>query len=78
MSAVRQAIARLSHAVDNLEYSVDHIEQTLTGKQRDMFSMPLPARVPERVANNNVLNAELVAQKLDRAIEQIEKALKEG
>lgn len=76
MSAVRQAIARLSHAVDNLDGSVEHVEQALTGKQRDMFSMPAPK--PERVANSNVVNADLVARKLDDAIERIEQALKEG
>ncbi len=76
MSAVRQAIARLNHALDNLEGSVGHIEQALTGKQRDMFSAP--AQKPERVANSNVINADLVAQKLDDAIGRIEQALKEG
>lgn len=76
MSAVRQAIAILSRAVDNLESSVGHVEQALTGKQRDMFAMP--ARAPEGVANSNDLDAELVARKLDSAIERIEQALKEG
>lgn len=57
MSAVRQAIAILSRAVDNLESSVGHVEQALTGKQRDMFAMP--ARAPEGVANSNDLDAEL-------------------
>lgn len=77
MSAVRQAITRLSRAVDHLESSVGHVEQALVGKQRDMFSSP-SVRVPEVPANGNALDADLVAQKLDSAIERIEKALKEG
>ncbi|MCC6597482.1 MAG: hypothetical protein IT559_01680 [Alphaproteobacteria bacterium] len=74
MPSVQQAIARLNRVMDNLENSVSHVERELAGKQRDMFAAPAS---PPVVANGNTLDAGLVAEKLDQAIERIESALKE-
>jgi hypothetical protein len=48
-------------------------EETLKGQQRDMFAVPLP-----QASNSNIINADLVAERLDGAIARIESVLKEG
>ena len=71
MSAIQQAIAKLNTAIDNLDGSVASVEANMTGQQRDMFGAPIKPAKP-------VANANAVAQKLDRIIEQAETVLKEG
>lgn len=75
MSAIQQAISKLNRAIGNLEGSVHHVEASMKGQQRDMFAAPAPAKP---VANSNSLDPELVASRLDNAINAIEKVLKEG
>ena len=73
MSAVQQALSKLSRAIDSLEGSLGSFEDSLKGQQRDMFAAPQKI---EKVANNNAMNTDLVAQKLDSAIARIESVLK--
>lgn len=71
MSAVEQALLKLNQVVGKLETSVSTVEVTLKGQQRDMFGAPTNG------ASANV-NPEIVAQKLDTAIETLETVLSEG
>lgn len=73
MSAVKQALSRLHKAIGSLEVSMNTHEAALRGQQRDMFAMPLP-----QASNSNLINADLVAERLDGAIARIESVLKEG
>ncbi len=71
MSAVEQALLKLNQVVGKLETSVSTVEVTLKGQQRDMFG------TPTNKTGANV-NPEIVAQKLDSAIETLESVLREG
>lgn len=77
MSAVKQALSKLNRAIGQLERSMDAHESTLKGKQRDMFAAPVPP-LTSPIANNNNIDADLVAERLDGAIARIESVLKEG
>jgi len=65
VSAVKQALVKLNDVVGNLESSLDNLEANRTGEQRDMFGGP-------------AVNVNVVAQKLDNAIEGLEGVLQEG
>lgn len=68
MSAIRQALAKLDGAVGKLEGSMGGLEQALAGQQRDMFG---------NTSNENApIDAAVVAQRLDTAIEKVEGLLK--
>lgn len=71
MSAVRYALENLHAVIGNLERSVEGLENSRLGEQRDMFQM---------ASNENGLDkakGEAIAQRLDSAIEKVEKILKE-
>ena len=72
MSEVSRAVSKLSQIVSNLEGSVDHLEISLAGEQRDMFAAP--------PANSNAvrLDKASVTKKLNLAIAKIEETLEEG
>ena len=72
MSAVEQALLKLNQVLGKLETSVSSVEINLQGQQRDMFSTLPPG------ANGNAVSPEMVAQKLDTAIETLETVLNEG
>lgn len=69
MSAVEQALLKLNQVVGKLETSASTVEITMQGQQRDMFGSSSPS---------NGVNPQIVAQKLDSAIETIETVLNEG
>lgn len=71
MSDVMRALSRLGKVVRNLEGSVDHLESSLSGEQRDMFSAP-PANT-----NASDIDKDKVVKKLDLAISKIEDILEE-
>ena len=73
MSAILNALAKLEQSIGSLEGSVAHIESGLAGQQRDMFG-----GAPASAANGNGLDSEMIAEKLDSAITQVETVLKEG
>ena len=89
MSAVEQALSRLNQVVGNLETSVQNLETNIAqntaqavpnvtpGQQHDMFGA---TPQPNGVANGNgqQIDSNAVAQKLDSAIENVEKILQEG
>ena len=74
MSALRQALDKLDNAVGKLEGSINSYDQSVEGRQTDMFG---GAAISNGNANANV-NAAFVAQKLDSAIEKVEHLLKEN
>lgn len=73
MSAVKQAMSKLDYVVAKLEGSVEGLEQTLAGQQRDMFSAPSASN-----GNGQHPQGAVMAQRLDNAIEKVEQLLKEG
>ena len=78
MSALQQAIEKLNGSLDNLETSVGSLEQTLAGEQRDMFGVPSPVNENTTEPNGQAIDAALVAQRLDIAIERVEQVLSEA
>ena len=73
MSALKQALNKLNGSLNNLESSVAGLENNLTGSQRDMFGHP-----PASNENSTAIDAALVAQRLDIAIERVEQVLSEA
>lgn len=76
MSAILDALVKLEQSIGNLEGAAAYIETNLAGQQRDMFSSPAPPPANGNGAENIDMN--LVAEKLDSAIENVEKVLQEG
>lgn len=70
MNAIKQALERLNASINTLEFNVDVAVANKPGHQADMFSVG-PA-VPSPSNQNNVV----IAQRLDHAIEAVEKLLK--
>ncbi len=76
MSAIRQALEQLNGSLQNLENSVGGFEQSMAGAQRDMFGGPdVPAHQP---SNQNDLDINLMAKRLDNAIDKVEEILSES
>ena len=74
MSAILDALVKLEQSIGSLEGAAAHVESTLAGEQRDMFGGGKSAAA----ANANGLDANIVAEKLDNAIAQMETVLQEG
>jgi len=73
MSALLQALENLNGSLNNLESSVTGLEHNLAGEQRDMFGHP-----PASNENDTAIDAAMVAQRLDIAIERVEQVLTEA
>ncbi|HOO81470.1 MAG TPA: hypothetical protein PK513_03085 [Alphaproteobacteria bacterium] len=73
MSQILEALVKLEQSIGGLEGSVSHIEASLSGQQRDMFSASRPV-----AANGNGVDTQTVVKKLDNIIEQAETVLKES
>ena len=73
MTALAQALQKLNGSLNNLEAKVNGLETNLSGSQRDMFGHP-------EAVNENGTNIDpaVVAQRLDIAIEKVEKVLQEA
>lgn len=71
MSAIRNALESLQQSVRGLEKSVIILEKTRVGEQRDMFAQSSGEGVIGAVSS------ELIAQRLDNAIEKVEQLLQE-
>ncbi len=73
MSVILKVVSKLENSVSKLEDSVMSLEGTVAGQQRDMFTKPA------KVANgSNGMQGAIMAQRLDQAIEKVEKLLSEG
>lgn len=71
MSAIHAAMENLQQVVRNLEKSVIILEKNRLGEQRDMFA---------QASNENAvgsISSELIAQRLDNAIQKVERLLNE-
>ncbi len=71
MSEVMRSLSKLGQVVNNLEGSVEYLEASKAGEQRDMFASPAPIVINKEPS----MDKELVTKKLDLAIEQIEEML---
>lgn len=73
MSKLHEALELLKYSIENLEGSVSVVEEKLGGYQHDMFGQP---------SNENdassASNVEVLAQRLDTAIEKVERILREA
>ncbi|MFK7840066.1 MAG: hypothetical protein AB8B83_07010 [Bdellovibrionales bacterium] len=79
MSELHQALERLNGSLSNLETSVTGLEHNLAGEQRDMFGHPSPSNENTiDVEGGTAIDAALVAQRLDIAIERVEQVLNEA
>lgn len=71
MSAIRSALENLNSIIGELESSVDTLEMTRKGEQRDMF-----ASAPSNEnGKSSGVSGEAIAKRLDSAIEKVEKLL---
>jgi hypothetical protein len=73
VSALHAALENLQRSVRNLEKSVVVMEQARLGEQRDMFGKALN----EADAKLGKVSTEIIAQRLDKAIEKVEGILME-
>ena len=71
MNAIKQALERLNAALNVLEFNVDVSLANKPGHQGDMFDGGASAQ-PAASNQNNAL----IAERLDNAIETVEKLLK--
>lgn len=78
MSAIKQALNKLDISIRKLEGSVDVIEETLAGQQRDMFAAANAKAPKASNGNGHDFESGLFAKRLDRAIEKVETILKES
>lgn len=81
-AAIQSSLQKLNKAVEKLETAVVSIDSKKAKAGRnapmpeaDLFSAAMPAKQP---ATANNLNVRQLAQRLDTAIHQVEKILKEG
>lgn len=72
MNAIKQALERLNGSINTLEFYMEVLEaekrEPQAGPQGDMFSAAAPAPSNQ--------NSAIVAQRLDNAIDAVEKLLK--
>ncbi|HRQ60854.1 MAG TPA: hypothetical protein PLO23_05000 [Alphaproteobacteria bacterium] len=66
MNGIKQALERLNGSINTLEFNVEVALAHKPGQQGDMFSGPAPSNQ----------NSAVVAQRLDKAIDAVEKLLK--
>lgn len=69
MNSIKQALERLNGSINTLEFNVELAVAHSSGQQGDMFS------APSKPAPSNQ-NSAAVAQRLDNAIDAVEKLLK--
>lgn len=76
MSLVRSSLQRLVAAVGSLESAFDSLESSIAGEQRDMFASG--ASNQNGGLQSSGAQKEAMAQRLDVAIEKVEKMLAQG
>ena len=72
---LKNALISLDNAVANLEKTIPAVEGKLRGAQRDLFAGDLP---PVEASNDTSLDVDVIAGRLDAAIEKVETLLAEG
>lgn len=70
---IKSALTYLNERIDTLEAQVSGYEEMVAGQQRDLFGKPIVS-----AANDSKVDVKKVTQKLDQAIDKVEKILKEG
>ena len=73
MSAIRSALQNLNSIIDELEHSVEAMEMARKGEQRDMFA----SSPSNENGKSSSVSGEVIAKRLDSAIEKVEKLLGE-
>ncbi len=71
-SSIKSALNYLNQRIDELEKISINCEKQLCNQQIDMFSDA------SFHANENMIDKDIVKEKLDKTIETVEKILKEG
>jgi uncharacterized protein YjaG (DUF416 family) len=72
---LKNALINLDNAVANLEEAIPVAEGKLKGAQRDLFAGDMP---PVDASNDSSLDVDVIAGRLDAAIEKVETLLAEG
>ncbi|MCS5598055.1 MAG: hypothetical protein NZ828_12460 [Alphaproteobacteria bacterium] len=72
---LKNALISLDSAVANLEKVLPVVEGKLRGAQRDLFAGDMP---PVEPSNDASIDADVIAGRLDAAIEKVENLLAEG
>ena len=72
MRSIRSSLENLLHAVNNLEQAAEQIEASQQGHQRDMFLSASNENKATQQQND------AIAQRLDMAIERVERLLGES
>jgi hypothetical protein len=72
---LKNALINLDNAVANLELAIPVAEGKLRGAQLDLFAGDMP---PVDVSNDSSLDVDVIAGRLDAAIEKVETLLAEG
>ena len=78
MSAIKHALAKLDDVVERLEGSMDGLEESLAGEQRDMFASPSNQNTSAKKNGHGSIDGAILAKRLDSAIKKVETILKEG
>lgn len=71
---LKNALMSLDEAVVKLESMVPVVEGKLRGAQRDLFAGDMP---PVEASNDSMLDVDVIAGRLDAAIEKVETLLAE-
>jgi hypothetical protein len=75
MSALERALIRLDSSIAKLDDAAQNVTATLRGKQRDLFGT---GSAKSADAPQNIAQANVIARRLDRAIEKVEQILGEA
>lgn len=75
IETIKNALTSLNEQIDKMEDQVAKYENLLEGSQRDLFGAPILSAANDAEGS---VNAKKIADKLDKAINKVEKILKEG
>lgn len=76
MSRIRQSLERLHQSIGRLETNISSVEDKIAEFQHDMFANA--SNQNEQLGENTGANAQILAQRLDTAIEKVERILQEA
>lgn len=79
MSKIRQSLERLHQSLGRLENNISTVENKIAEYQHDMFSQASNAPSNQNdLGESSGANAQILAQRLDTAIEKVERILQEA
>jgi len=76
MSRIRQSLERLNASLGRLEGNISTVEAKLKEYQHDMFAAV--SNQNQSLGDSTSANAQILSQRLDTAIEKVERILQEA